>query len=134
MSTSDKNGAEKAGQLLEDLSNFIRKVDDDVYPSEAYTGYKWVFTPDMIPNSRKLHDVPSDALIKEYEEKLLKHTIERLKKDEKALKTLIEKTGQDSSKFDQFELDEYLDDLAEELSEAKFFEITKFKHIVKSND
>ena len=110
------------------------KTNEDVYPSEAYSGYKWVFPPDMIPNSRKLHNVPSDALIKEYEEKLLKHTIDRLKKDEKALKTLIEKTGLDSSKFTQRDLDEYLDDLAKELRDAKFFEITKFKHIVKNND
>lgn len=120
--------------MLEGLSNFIRKVDGDVYPSEAYSGYKWVFTPDMIPNSRKLHNVPSDALIKEYEEKLLKHTIDYLHKNEKAFQALLKKSGKLGNKFTPSERSKYLNALKGELASAKFFEITKFEHIVRKND
>lgn len=120
--------------MLADLRNFIRKVDNDVYPSEAYSGYKWVFTPDMIPNSRKLHDVPSDALIKEYEEKLLKHTIDLLNKDKEALKLLMAKVEK-TKDFEDPQLQKiFLVKLEQNLQTQQFFSITKFEHIVKSND
>ena len=120
--------------MLADLRNFIRKVDNDVYPSEAYSGYKWVFTPDMIPNSRKLHDVPSDALIKEYEEKLLKHTIDLLNKDKEALKLLMAKVGRESDFESERKKIVFLNKLEQNLKAKEFFGITKFEHIVKKND
>ena len=105
-----------------------------MYPSEAYSGYKWVFTPDMIPNSRKLHNVPSDALIKEYEEKLLKHTIDYLYKNEKAFQALLKKSGELGNEFTPAERLKFLNELKGELADVKFFEITKFEHIVRKND
>ncbi|TMO88519.1 hypothetical protein CWC15_00715 [Pseudoalteromonas spongiae] len=75
----------------------------------------------MIPNSRKLHNVPSDALIKEYEEKLLKHTIDHLKRDEIALVALMKKSGNGSKSSIREEQLKFLDELEDILDDRKFF-------------
>lgn len=108
------------------------KTNDDVYPSEAYSGYKWVFTPDMIPNSRKLHNVPSDALIKEYEEKLTNYTLDLLESDsnQKSLQLIMKKAGKEAAFENETLKEEFLLELGTKLVEAKFFSITKFENIV----
>ena len=60
---------ESVGQLLDDLGNFI---------NNDYSGYKWVYTPDVIPTSRTLDKLPLRSTLQEYSDNITNEIIEGL--------------------------------------------------------
>lgn len=112
---------ESVGQLLDDLGNFI---------NNGYAGYKWVFTPDVIPNSRVLDKLPDKSALEEYRNKMIDYLEDSL--DDERIIYLMEKNG---SKPQDIKNDKLRKSFKEKLfrtieSEA-FFDVADFEKIVK---
>jgi hypothetical protein len=121
--------AEVAGQLAEDLANLA---------ANKYKGYQWVFTPDVLPDSRTLTKAPTDAVLIKQQDEILEHIISLI--DDNVLTTIMQKQNLDKVGpiKDPDKRLAFKDGLVEQLKELQksdmpFISITKFEQIIKSD-
>ncbi|MCG7546311.1 hypothetical protein MHM93_19270 [Pseudoalteromonas sp. MM17-2] len=73
---------ENVGQLLDDLGNFI---------NNGYSGYRWAFTQDVLPNSRALDKLPDENSLEEYNYNIYDYLKKEI--DDKKLTYLMKRGG-----------------------------------------
>lgn len=112
---------ESVGQLLDDLGNFI---------NNGYSGYRWAFTPDVLPNSRTLDKMPDKASLQVYRDEMVDYLLDSL--DNKRVSYLMKKAGYDKAELtDDTVRKDFITSLVSAVENEDFFDVIDYKNIVK---